>query len=69
MPNISQSKGNPTIKYGQLIEYIKINIFVQKLCYAESKAGRLVLDLLLFLEKAYYVVKTGGPQLSFNIFR
>ena len=68
MPNISRSKGNPTIKFGQLIEYIKRNIFVQKLCYAESKAGRLVLDLFLFFEKAYYVVKTSGLQLSFNIF-
>ena len=29
--NISQSKGNQTMKFGQLIEYIKINIFLQKL--------------------------------------
>ena len=31
-PNISQSKGNQTMKFGQLIEYNKINIFLQKLC-------------------------------------
>ena len=31
LPNISQSKGNQTMKFGQLIEYIKINIFPQKL--------------------------------------
>ena len=32
LPNISQSKGNKTMKFGQLIEYIKRNIFLQKLC-------------------------------------
>ena len=30
LPNISQSKGNQTMKYGQLIEYNKRNIFLQK---------------------------------------
>ena len=30
-PNISQSKGNQTMKFGQLIEYNR-NIFLQKLC-------------------------------------
>ena len=32
LPNISQSKGNQTMKFGQLIEYKKRNIFLQKLC-------------------------------------
>ena len=32
LPNISQSKSNHTMKFGQLIEYKKINIFLQKLC-------------------------------------
>ena len=32
LPNISQRKGNQTKKFGQLIEYNKINIFLQKLC-------------------------------------
>ena len=32
LPNISQSKGNQTIEFGQLIEYNKRNIFLQKLC-------------------------------------
>ena len=32
LPNISQSKGNQTMKFGQLIEYTKRNIFLQKLC-------------------------------------
>ena len=30
-PNISQSKGNQAMKFGQLIEYNKRNIFFQKL--------------------------------------
>ena len=37
LPNISQSKGNQTMKFGQLIEHNKINIFLQK--YAENEAG------------------------------
>ena len=32
LPNISQSKGNQTTKFGQLIEYNKRNIFLQILC-------------------------------------
>ena len=31
-PNISQRKGNQIMKFGQLIEYNKRNIFIQKLC-------------------------------------
>ena len=32
LSNISQSKGNQTMKFGQLMEYNKRNIFLQKLC-------------------------------------
>ena len=32
LPNISQSKSNQTMKFGQLIEHIKKNNFMQKLC-------------------------------------
>ena len=32
LPNISQSKDKQTMKFGQLIEYNKGNIFLQKLC-------------------------------------
>ena len=32
LPNISQSKDNQTMKFGQLIEYNKRDIFVKKLC-------------------------------------
>ena len=31
LPNISQSKGNQAMKFGQLIEYNKRNFFFQKL--------------------------------------
>ena len=31
LPNISQSKSNQTMKIGQLIEFNKRNIFLQKL--------------------------------------
>ena len=32
LSNISQGKDNQTMKLGQLIEYNKTNIFLQKLC-------------------------------------
>ena len=54
------------MKFGQLIEYNKRNIFLQKSC--KNEAGRLVPDLFLFLKKALYEVKTSGLQFSFNIF-
>ena len=31
LPNISRRKGNQTTKFGQLIEYNMINIFLEKL--------------------------------------
>ena len=49
LSNISQSRGNQTMKVGQLIEYNKRNIFFKN--YVENKAGRLVLDFLSFFEK------------------
>ena len=30
LPSISQSKGNQTMKFGRLVEYNKINIFLLK---------------------------------------
>ena len=67
LPNISQSKGNQTMKFGQLIQYNKRNIFFKN--YAENEEGRLVPDLFLFFEKVSYEVKASGLQLSFDIFR
>ena len=37
LPDISQSKGNQAVEFGQLIDYNKRNIFLQKLC---GKWGR-----------------------------
>ena len=37
LPNISQSRCNQTIKFGQLVEYNKRNIFLQKLCGKRGK--------------------------------
>ena len=54
------------MKFGQLIEYKKRNIWQKK--YAENEAKRLVPDLFLFFKKAHYEVKTIGLQLSFKIF-
>ena len=44
--NISQIKGNQTMKFGQLIEHPKGNIFLRS--YAENEAGKLVPDRFLF---------------------
>ena len=46
LPNISRSKDNQTMKFGQLIEYNVGN-------YAENETGRLVPGIFsLFLKKA-----------------
>ena len=46
MPNISQSKDNQTMEFGQLIEYNKGNIFLEKLC---RKRGRETSSRPLFI--------------------
>ena len=45
----SWSERDQAVKLGQLIEYKKRNIFLQK--YTEDEVGRLVPDLFLFLKK------------------
>ena len=47
-PNISRSKGNQAMKFGQLIKYSIRNNFLKN--YAENEAERLVPDLFLFLK-------------------
>ena len=47
LPNVSQSKDSQTMKFGQLIEHNKRNIFL-----AEHDAEWLVQDLL-FLKKSW----------------
>ena len=46
LPNISQNKGNQTMKFDQLIEYSKANIFLQKLW---GKLGRETSSRPLFI--------------------
>ena len=46
LPNISQSKCNQTMKFGQIIEYNKRNIFHQKLY---GKLGRETSSRPLFI--------------------
>ena len=50
--NISWIKGNQTMKFGQLTEYPKRNIFLKN--YAENEAGELVPVRFLFFKKALY---------------
>ena len=40
------------MKFGQLIEYNKINIFLQN--HAEDETGKLVPDRFLFFKKALF---------------
>ena len=48
--NVSESKGNLTMKFSQLIENNKRYIFLQN--HAENESRRLVPDLSLFSKKA-----------------
>ena len=50
LPNISQSKDNQTMKFGQLIEYNK-KIFFSK-NHSENETMKLVPDLFSFFKKA-----------------
>ena len=52
------------MKFGQVIEYNKKNIFFKN--HADNKAGRLVPDLLLF-ESTSCEVKPSGLQLSLKM--
>ena len=64
-PNITQSKGNQTNKFRQLIKYNKENIFLQKSC---RKLGKETSSRPLFVfKKILYEVKASGPRLSVNI--
>ena len=52
------------MKFGQLIEYNVRNNFHQN--HGENEAGRLVVDLYLFFEKALRKVKPRGRHLRFK---
>ena len=55
------------MKFGQLIEYKKSDIFFKN--HKENEAGTPVTDLFLFFKKALYKVKASGLQIGFTIFR
>ena len=50
LPNISQNKSNPTMKFGQLIEYNKRNIFLQK--FFRKRGRETISRPFLFFKKA-----------------
>ena len=50
LPNISQSKGNQAMKFGQFIEYTIRNCFLQKLCGKKGRETSLR-PLFIFLKK------------------
>ena len=56
--NISRSKANQTMKFGQLIEYNVRNILSKT--HAENETGGLVPDPFLFFENVLYVIKASS---------
>ena len=48
LPDVSRSIGNQTMKFGQLIEYNVIILFLKH--HTENEAGTLLSDLFLFLK-------------------
>ena len=67
LPNISQSKDYQKMKLGQLREYNKRNIFLQKLYRQWDR--ETYSRPFFFSKKAEYEVKESGLLLSFNIFQ
>ena len=61
MPNISRIKGKKTLKFGQVIEQNKRNIFLEN--HAENEAGGLVPDPFFFFNKALNDIKANGLRL------
>ena len=53
LPNVSRSKGNQTMKFGQLIEYSARNIFLQKSCRKWDR--ETVPDYLSFKKVLYKI--------------
>ena len=53
--NISRSKWNQTMTFGQFIEYIMRIIFFKN--HTENEAGRLVPDIFLYFKKDLCEIK------------
>ena len=60
LPNLSRSRQNQAIKFGQVVEYNNRNIFPQKSC---RKWSRETSSRPLFLFKKLYEVKASGLEL------
>ena len=65
LPNISLSKGNQIIKFGQLIECNKINIFLQKSC---RKWGRETSSMPRFVFLKSFILDKSKCFAALNIF-
>ena len=65
MSDISKSKDNQTMKFGQLIECNVVIFFFKN--HAENEARGLVPDLFLFLKRGLCEVKACDPHINFNI--
>ena len=64
--NIARSKGNKTMKFGQLIEYDVRGILRNN--HAENEAGILVPDCFLLSKKAFCQMKASDHHFSLNLF-
>ena len=65
LPNISQSKGNQSMKVGQLIECNKINFFLEN--YTKNEARGLVPHLfLIWDESKWYAALFQHISIAFN---
>ena len=72
LPNISRRNDNQTIKFGQLIEYNMINIFLSKSCrnWGRETSSRpfFFFFFFFFFEKVLHEGKASDQQLNFSIF-
>ena len=50
--NISKSKCNQAVQFGQVMDYNLRNVFYKY--YTKNEAGRLAPDLFLFFKKAFH---------------
>ena len=62
LPNISRSKCNQKMKFGQFIELTREEFFFKN--HAENETWRLVPDPFLFFKNALLELKTSGQQLT-----
>ena len=67
LPNISKSKGNKTIKFGQLKKILWDKYFSSNIMQ-KMRQGGWFQNFFLFFQNALYKVKENRQHLSFNIF-